>query len=288
MTHDPEVSVIIPVLDDPDRLRLCLQALARQTLPRNRFETIVIDNGPSDPVRLAADAWPGTLYAVERCRSSYAARNRGIAMSRGSVLAFTDADCLPAPDWLEKGLAALRADPPPALVAGRIDVFSADPKRPTAVECFERVAAFPQRTFVERWHFGATANVFTTRAVMDQIGPFNPELQSGGDMDWGRRVHAAGLPVVYNDTPAIAHPARRTLAELRSKEERVARGARALAKERKTLRRLLLDLFYDWPRPGEILRMIADSRLNGPGERLKVLVLALYVKALRTRIRLCS
>jgi glycosyltransferase involved in cell wall biosynthesis len=282
----PAVSVILPVLDDPQRLRLCLQALERQTLPRELFETIVVDNGPSDTVRGVVEEHAHCRYAVEPRRSSYAARNRGIDLARGTILAFTDADCLPAPDWIAEGVAALRADPAPGLVAGRVDVFPLRAGQPTAVELFEMLTAFPQREFVARWQFGATANVFTSRKVMEQAGTFNPQLQSGGDMEWGRRVHAAGWPVVYADDVRVAHPARRTFAELRSKEERVVGGAIDLAGGRGRWRRLPLNLFYDWPRPGDMARLCRDDRLRGTGDRLRILGIALFVKGVRSRVRI--
>ena len=134
----PFVSVVIPVFNDAERLRLCLSALAQQTYARSRFEIIVIDNGSDDlvPVKDLVAVYDNATLAVESLPGSYAARNRGLELAKGEAIAFTDADCIPDPDWLERGVARLRQDSNCGQVVGRINLFFADPQRPTAVEVY--------------------------------------------------------------------------------------------------------------------------------------------------------
>src|SRR5688572_5665963 len=101
---DPVVSVIIAVWNSPCQIRQCLAALERQTLPRDQFEILVVDNGSTDDTAAVAHAVPGVTVIEEARPGSYAARNRGLVAARGEYVAFTDADCLPAPDWLEAAL----------------------------------------------------------------------------------------------------------------------------------------------------------------------------------------
>lgn len=203
----PLVSVIVPVLEDQARLDACLAALAAQTYPRDAFEVIVVDNGSSPPMRVDA-GWARLL--VEPRPGSYAARNTGIAAARGEIFAFTDADCLPAPDWLEGGVRRIVTEPGVGLVAGAIEVFCRNPDRPTVAELFElHCWGFPQRRFVEQDGFGATANLFATRAAIEAVGGFDSSLMSGGDVDFGERVRAAGAgwstsPAPACDTPRVA------------------------------------------------------------------------------------
>ena len=282
----PFVSVIIPVLGEAGALRLCLEALDRQSFPPEAFEVLVVDNGPSGEVRDCVAAFPRAAYLVEPTRSSYAARNRGLASARGNVLAFTDADCLPQADWIEKGAAALLREADAGLIAGRIDVFAAEPARPTAVELFEIITAFPQAAFVEKWHFGATANVFTRTDTFAKVGLFNPRLQSGGDLEWGQRVHRQGHRVAYADEVRIAHPARRTLRELRGKTVRITRGILDTQDGERSLSRLLRDLRSDWPRPRDVWQVCRDPRASSAGDRLRLAAIAMYVKGVRSRIRI--
>lgn len=224
----PFVSVVVPVRDDAERLRLCLQALEAQRFPPERYEVRVVDNGSQEDVSGAAAGFPRTVVLRESQPGSYAARNRGLAQARGEVVAFTDADCLPEPDWLACGVAALGREPRPGLVAGRIDVFFREPGRPRAAEVVDALIGFPQRLFVEQRRFGATANVFTRRDVLDAVGPFDARLKSAGDVEWGQRVHAAGYPVAYADDAVVRHPARDNLRALVRRVLRVTGGLRDL------------------------------------------------------------
>ncbi|HUR62095.1 MAG TPA: glycosyltransferase [Candidatus Thermoplasmatota archaeon] len=221
----PQVSVIVPVYNDVARLELLMDALAAQTYPRGLMQVLIIDNASEEDVQGAVRRRGAPFVALHEARpGSYAARNRGLQSATGAVLAFTDGDCIPAPTWLERGVAALAEWPEAGLVAGRIELFARPGRRPSSVELWEVAYGFPQQRFVEVQHFGATANVFTRREVMEAVGPFNAALKSGGDKEWGQRVHAAGYPVVYAPGVVVRHPARRTFREIGGKVRRVTGG----------------------------------------------------------------
>src|SRR4029453_5474412 len=114
----PLISVVVPVRDHADALADCLDALARQRhAPAS--EILVVDNGaPSDLRGLVARS-PRARYAREVAPGSYTARNAGLRLARGEVIAFTDADCRPRDDWLARGLGALGRHPASRLGAGR-------------------------------------------------------------------------------------------------------------------------------------------------------------------------
>lgn len=220
----PFVSVIIPVFNDPIRLMRCLQALEAQSWPADRYEVVVVDNGSDEPLRCLAEQFPHVKLFHEPQPGSYVARNLALSKAIGDVIAFTDADCLPAQDWLESGVQALRDDPQTGLVGGRVEMLVQDPVRPTAVELYERALAFQQKSNINKNRYSVTANAFTYRAVFDRVGPFNSALKSGGDVEWGRRVDAAGYGLVYSDDTVVAHPARRSWQEVHAQALRMAGG----------------------------------------------------------------
>lgn len=222
----PFVSVIIPVLNDAKRLRLCLQALAQQSYPRSCYEVIVVDNGSDAAENIAGVVaqFEGAIVAEESYPSSFAARNKGITLAKGEVIAFTDADCLPAADWLEQGVNKLLSVPNCGMVGGRVDIFCRDPDQATPVELYESITAFPQQNLVERQHYAATANVFTFKRVIQQVGGFEAHLKSSGDIEWGQRIAAAGYPLAYADEARVAHPARYSWSQLFKRTVRLAGG----------------------------------------------------------------
>lgn len=212
----PDFSVIVPHFNQKRLLALCLESLERQSLARDRFEIIVGDNMTPAGVEALKTAFPRVVFVEAQARGAAHARNAALAAARGEVIAFTDADCVAAPDWLERGLDGLaHAD----LCGGRIEVTAADAARPSPVEAFERVFAFRQRDYVRRKKFAATANLFARRAAADAIGPFTNGLSE--DVDWCRRGAALGLRLAFNDRSIVSHPARRDWSELVRKWDRI-------------------------------------------------------------------
>jgi glycosyltransferase involved in cell wall biosynthesis len=222
----PFVSVVIPVYNDAARLKICLKALANQTYPQSLYEIVVIDNGSDEveQVEAVVAQYSNAIATQELKPGSYAARNHGLTLTKGEVIAFTDADCVPAADWLEKGVHHLLTTPNCGQVVGKVEIFFENPDRPTPVELYESVTAFPQERLLQQFRGGATANVFTWRKVIEQVGNFNDRLKSNGDLEWGKRVFLAGYQQVYAADVQVGHPARRSLAQLHKRTVRLAGG----------------------------------------------------------------
>lgn len=221
----PRVSVIIPVFNDAAGLAQCLDHIARQSYPAELTEVLVVDNGSAEDIAPVVRAHlPAARLLRESRPGSYAARNRALQEATGDVLAFTDADCWPEEDWLKCGVARLSGDPALGLVAGHVELVPRDPRRPTGAELYDMTYALRQRDYLEKQHFGATANLFTRRPVIAAVGPFDAALKSRGDYEWGRRVHAAGHGQVYAPEVVVRHPARGTLRAMAAKARRQRGG----------------------------------------------------------------
>jgi len=183
---DPLVSVVVPVYNNPRGIATALGALICQTYPAERFEVIVVDNGSTDETREVVkhlqDKNPGRirLLVEDQAQGSYAARNKGIQHAQSEILAFTDADCIPARDWLEKGVTALTMERA-SVVAGHIEM-TFQPGGPNIFEYLDASKYLNQRDHVEREHYGATANLFVRREAFAQHGLFRGDLRSGGDV----------------------------------------------------------------------------------------------------------
>jgi len=282
----PKVSVIIPVFNDGERLKLCLAALAQQTYPRSHIEIIVIDNGSDDlePLWATVETYDNVTLAVEPTPGSYAARNHGLSLAKGEAIAFTDADCIPAPDWLERGITHLCQTPNCGQVVGKVNLFFADPQNPTAVELYESLTAFPQERLLRESHGGATANVLTWRRVIDHVGAFNTRLKSNGDLEWGERVFRAGYDQIYAADVQVGHPARRSLEELHRRTVRLAGGVfdrlikpdDSLIQRQKMFARLLLDDLT--PPVNFVINTFRNSDLKYWQHKLKASLMIFFVR----------
>jgi GT2 family glycosyltransferase len=213
----PDLSIVVPHLNQPDYLAAFLKALHAQ-FDMSRVEVIVVDNGSRALPRAVVAPYPGVRLVEEPTPGPGPARNRGVAVSRGALLAFTDADVLPAPDWLPRLLARFE-DPDLAILGGDIRVFAADPADPSVAEAYECVYAFPQADYIARQKFSVSANLATRRSVFDAVGPF-AGIEIAEDTDWGQRAARLGYRTVYAPEVVVQHPARRTLAELYAKWDR--------------------------------------------------------------------
>jgi glycosyltransferase involved in cell wall biosynthesis len=209
-------SVIVPARDAEATLPRTLEALALQELDAP-YEVIVVDDGSSDrSVELARRA-PGPIRVLEQpALGPAAARNLGVAESKGSALAFCDADCFPTPGWLRAGLTALRSAD---LVQGHV---LPDPTAP--------LGPF-DRTLWVTFDGGLyeTASLFATRALFDRVGGFEEWLQvelgkaMAEDVWFGWRARRLGARTAFCPD-ALAHHAV------------FARGGREYVAERRRLR----------------------------------------------------
>lgn len=282
----PRVSVIVPVHNDREGLRRLLPALTDQTYPAERYEVLVVDNSPERGIEDLVDKFPQARALEEATPGSYAARNRGIVGSKGDILAFTDADCVPERRWLEAGVRALTREPNVGIVGGRIRVFPEDESDPRPVELYEMVVAFDQRRYVQQDRFAATANLFTDRRVIDTVGPFDDTLRSGGDSEWCHRAHEEGVGIAYAPSAVVRHPARRTLGELSAKLRRLTEGShrkkeRGLDGVGRPFHRRLGGWLANEARK---IREIAQApEIGGPADRLEAIGVSLMSRAVVAR-----
>ena len=222
----PSVSVICPVYNDPEGLRMTLKSLVEQTYPEGAYEVIVVDNDSTDETpavaRSVAADHPG-LVRFERetaIQSSYAARNRGIRAASGELFAFIDADVVAAADWLETGVHAMEVRG--VQYAGcQVDVPCGEP---TFAGRYNAHTGFPVERYVEEGSFAPTCALFVAREVVEDVGTFDDGLVSGGDVEFGRRVAASGRDIHYLPEARVEHPARTSLRSLLGKYVRVGRG----------------------------------------------------------------
>jgi glycosyltransferase involved in cell wall biosynthesis len=201
----PEVSVVIPVRNGAVTLPPLLRSLEAQTLERERFEVVVVDNDSSDDTAATATAH-GAKVVHEPVANRSRARNRGVAAAAGLLYAFTDADCVADPRWLE---ALLECAPSAPLVAGAVEVTVGE--SPNALERFELLWRFGQQEWIKQG-WAATANLLVHRHAFDAIGGFDPAWRHiGEDADFCIRAGRAGYSLAYCNAARVDHTGEREL-----------------------------------------------------------------------------
>jgi glycosyltransferase involved in cell wall biosynthesis len=173
------ISVIVPFQNSRAHLHRCIESLLRQTLRRDAYELIFVDNNSHDGGGAIVARYPGVELLAQPLGGSYAARNHGLTRASGEIIAFTDSDCEAEKNWLERI----------ANEMGSSDVFvvlgqrtpAADRGLLNLVSAYEsQKAAYVASRGLDALFFGHTSNMAVRRRVIDELGPF-PEVVRGGD-----------------------------------------------------------------------------------------------------------
>jgi len=253
-----QISVVIPTRDRPRPLARCLAALADQQSCGD-YEVIVVDDGSS-----RSEVIEGIVAAEPRARlvraagcGAAAARNAGARVASGSVLLFTDDDCVPAPGWAE-GLAralTLCAD----VAGGRTE--NGVPGDPF-VAASEAIREHLEQWSRERPHppFIASNNLAVRRALVLQM-PFDEAFAGAGgeDRDWCARAAAGGARFARAHEAVVTHVPVIGLVSFWRQHVRYGRGAYRFGGSRASGGRLQTPSFYT----GLVRRGFADGVLPG-------------------------
>lgn len=215
----PFVSVIVPVLNGGAPFDGLLASLKSLDWPADRLEILIVDNGSSDDTAARARA-AGFRVIEEPVRGASSARNRGVAESRGEILAFTDGDCAVSRGWLH-GLTAPFADPRVGAAGGRTLTY---PPRTAA----ERHAVRIRHLDAERhlahptFPFASTANLAVRRSAFESIGGFDNAFPVAGEsVDFCTRLRRqTGFTLAWAPRGVVFHRARSTVAAFREQQRR--------------------------------------------------------------------
>lgn len=200
----PRVSVVFATRDRPQRLHALLTALEHQTLPRDGYEVVAVDDGSGPENRhvlqaaIERDAMDLRVIWRERSGGPAVARNDGWRTARAPLVAFTDDDCVVAGDWLEEGLRMAEAHPD-AILQGPVSPVPEELPRLTYFHhTFSNDACGP-------WY--ETANIFYPREVLERFGGFDESfaVPGGEDTDLAWRALAAGVRTLAVPRAAVHH-----------------------------------------------------------------------------------
>lgn len=211
----PRVSVVIATYQRPKLLPRLVAALEAQTLSKDDFEVIFVDDGSIDetPEVLTALAAKSplsiTIAGDGRNRRQAAARNIGWRKARAPVVAFTDDDCVPTPTWLERGLEALGAED--RVVVGRT---IPDPEQAHLIGPFSRTITVADATYFE------TCNIFYRRDDLQNAAGFDEAFSTHGgeDTDLGWRIRNNGAEPIFAPEALVHHDVKPSSVRAATKE----------------------------------------------------------------------
>lgn len=192
----PEISVVVPAYRAAQEISDCVQALNRQTLPRQRYEILVTDDGSGDGTAASAREAGADRVLILPHQGPAAARNTGVEAARGGIVLFTDADCEPSPEWLERMIAPF-ADP---RIMGTKGTYRTRQRALMArLVQLEYEIRYQRMASQTRIDFIDTYAAAYRRALLLQCGGFDPTypIPSAEDIDLSFRLARAGHWLVF-------------------------------------------------------------------------------------------
>jgi cellulose synthase/poly-beta-1,6-N-acetylglucosamine synthase-like glycosyltransferase len=202
------ISVIVPAYNAADTLGPCLQALLDQTVPKGAYEVIVVDDGSNDATAEIARSYDVRILSQPH-QGPTKARNWGVAEANGVIVLFTDADCVPARDWIEQMVKPLAG---PEIVG----VKGAYATRQRGI-----IPRFVQLEFEERYRllgryryidFVDTHAAAFRKTIIRTVGGFDPAIPgpTAEDADLSYRISRGGYKMTFNPAAIVyhRHPAR--------------------------------------------------------------------------------
>ncbi len=212
MSESPELSVVVPTHGRPERIAALLAKLAEQTLAPDRFEVVVVDDGSPQPLAAPEAAPPFPLRVLHQANAGPgAARNRGIEHCRAPLVLILNDDAVPAPDLLERHLAAHAEAPPRCAVLGSFHFTERALARPFVqlLEGSDLLFDFLRLRHDELhdWRYFWTCNLSLPVAAVREAGGFDERFREPimEDVELGYRLEKRGWRVLYREDARCEH-----------------------------------------------------------------------------------
>ena len=217
----PELSVIIPSYNSGSKILDCLQSLSSQST-RAPFEIIVVDSSDDGTAEMLA-----STGGIELIRSGErifpgTARNLGAQAARGRLLCFIDADCVAAPDWLQKILES-KPDVTMTAVGGAIHNGTPSSSVGTA-EYFSELSGLLPGGPLRAVDFLPGANGSVGAEAFREIKGFR-DFEKGSDVTFGKDCRAHGIQPTFHPEIVVAHMNRTDLRGFLHNQEKLGWGA---------------------------------------------------------------
>jgi glycosyltransferase involved in cell wall biosynthesis len=280
------ISIVVPTRNRAAFVDRLLSTLAREVGDCPAVDIVVVDNGSRDATKSVVQEWIAAgapaRYVVEPVAGVSRARNAGIAVARGDVVAFLDDDVLPRPGWLEAVRCGFARRTSVGIVCGPAELVLDGPRPrwfgPEVTSWFSACDFGPEPRALDDptevpWALNLAVRTDLAREVGGfpvHLGRVDTSLRSGEEAPFVARIRGSGGIVAYEPAAAVLHhvPAerlrvrwllRRAWAEGRSSSG-TARAMKRPEAALHTTRELAVACLRGWRAAARRMRHVDDPR----------------------------
>lgn len=204
----PKISVVVCAYNAESTMRDCLESLIQLAYPN--YEAIIVDDGSTDRTGAIADEYPQLKIIHQPNRGLSAARNVGMAAAAGEIIAYTDADAMPDPDWLTYLALKFRATD----VVGIGGPNLPPPEDDWLATCVAAAPGAPTHILLddETAEHIPGCNMAFRREALAEVGGFDTRYTAAGDdVDICWRLQELGSTIGFSSAAIVWHHRRKTI-----------------------------------------------------------------------------
>lgn len=199
------ISVVIPAYNEAKTIVDCLNSLMNQTLTRDRYEIIVVDDGSTDGTLEIVRKFPGVISVSQRNQGPAAARNNGVRRAQGGIILFTDADCRPFANWLEEMVRPFEQNPEIVAMKGAYETRQRELiARFVQIEYEDKYDRMKQQSnidFIDTYSAGFRREIFLQARGFSEEFP----VACAEDVELSFRLAGKGHKMVFNPEAKVFH-----------------------------------------------------------------------------------
>jgi glycosyltransferase involved in cell wall biosynthesis len=166
-----KISVIVPFYNSEPYIAECIEGLLSQKYPIEHHEIVMVDNNSTDASAEIVKRHSCIKLVSEEKQGAYAARNRGLREAKGEIIAFTDPDCIPSSDWLER-IATAMNHPDVGIVIGSHQLARNSFFLSLLADYENEKNRYVFSSKIKEIYYGHTNNMAVRKKLFDEIGPF--------------------------------------------------------------------------------------------------------------------
>ncbi len=195
-----KISIIVPVFNDEKNIGTCIISLLNQDYLKKYYEIIIVDNNSTDDTKKIIKKFKNINYVIEKKPGASASRNKGLKITKGDIIAFTDSDCYVEKNWLKEIEKSLKKND---AVVGYSKGVNYNKVAEFVDDSYEEL----MKDFMENENLVRldTRNCAVKKSVFEKVNSFDEQIKFNEDTEFSARVKEKDIQIAFNTDMIVNH-----------------------------------------------------------------------------------